>query len=144
MAKYLYVARCEEHNKTKIGITDNLKRRMSHLSYEQGSKVVAVYKSEGIKNAEQCEKQALECCVNRIEGEWFNCTHEKAIECVISAVSLLGVAGDVHQSNVKRIASFEPTQNQRDWLEATKEKTKNSFAVILKGLIQKEIDNESK
>jgi len=44
----------------------------------------------------------------------------------------------------KRVPTFMPTKEQRDWLETTKEKTKNSFAVILKGLIQKEIDNESK
>jgi len=41
-----------------------------------------------------------------------------------------------------RVPTFKPTKQQRKWLEDEKEKTGNPFSVILKGLIQKEIDKE--
>lgn len=40
----------------------------------------------------------------------------------------------------KRMPTFEPTKLQREWMEKEKERTGNSFSVILKGLIQKELD----
>ncbi len=42
---------------------------------------------------------------------------------------------------VKRIPTFEPTKQQRKWMEKEKKATGNSFATILKGLIQEKIDN---
>jgi hypothetical protein len=42
---------------------------------------------------------------------------------------------------IQRVPTFMPTKDQRDWLEAEKKKTGNAFSVILKGLIQKEIDH---
>jgi hypothetical protein len=44
----------------------------------------------------------------------------------------------------QRLPTFMPTKEQREWIEKEKVRTGNSFAVILKGLIQKEIDNEYK
>lgn len=43
---------------------------------------------------------------------------------------------------IQRVPTFMPTKEQREWLEKEKEKTGNAFSVILKGLIQKEINNE--
>jgi hypothetical protein len=43
---------------------------------------------------------------------------------------------------ISRMPTFKPTKPQRKWMEDEKEKTGNSFSVILKGLIQKEIDKE--
>jgi len=42
----------------------------------------------------------------------------------------------------QRVPTFMPTKEQREWLENEKKRTANAFSVILKGLIQKEIDNE--
>ena len=42
---------------------------------------------------------------------------------------------------IQRVPTFMATKEQREWLEAEKARTGNAFSVILKGLIQKEIDN---
>ena len=42
---------------------------------------------------------------------------------------------------VQRVPTFQPTAEQREWLETEKKKTGNSFSTILKSLIQKEIEN---
>ena len=42
----------------------------------------------------------------------------------------------------QRLPTFMPTKEQREWIEKEKARTGNSFSVILKSLIQKEIDNE--
>jgi len=42
---------------------------------------------------------------------------------------------------IKRVPTFLPTKEQREWLESEKKKTGNSFSVILKSLIQKELTN---
>ena len=43
---------------------------------------------------------------------------------------------------VKKIAPFEPTKEQRDWVEAECERTKESQATVMRKLIQKEVNND--
>lgn len=43
---------------------------------------------------------------------------------------------------IKKIPQFLPTPQQRKWMEKKKKDTGNSFATILKDLIQEKIDNE--
>lgn len=43
---------------------------------------------------------------------------------------------------VTPVAPFTPTKKQRTWLEKKKKKSGDSFASILRGLIQEKIDNE--
>ncbi|AUS00462.1 hypothetical protein NVP1275O_22 [Vibrio phage 1.275.O._10N.286.54.E11] len=44
--------------------------------------------------------------------------------------------------SVTQIPPFTPTKEQRKWIENKKKKTGDSFASILRGLMQKEIDND--
>ena len=43
---------------------------------------------------------------------------------------------------VKKIATFDPTVEQRKWVDDECKKTKESQATVMRKLIQKEIDNE--
>ena len=45
---------------------------------------------------------------------------------------------------ISRLPTFLPTKEQRDWIDSEKEKTGNSYAVILKSLLQKEVDKEKR
>jgi len=42
----------------------------------------------------------------------------------------------------KVIPVVQPTQEQRDWLDKEKKRTGNSEAAIIRGLIQREVENE--
>lgn len=44
---------------------------------------------------------------------------------------------------IKRVPTFVPTKQQREWLENEKEKTGNAFSVIMKGLIQAELNKSA-
>jgi len=43
---------------------------------------------------------------------------------------------------IKKIASFDPTEEQRNWVDNECKKTKETQATVMRKLIQKEIDNE--
>lgn len=45
---------------------------------------------------------------------------------------------------VKNVPTFTPTSQQREWLEEEKRKTGNSFATIMKGLLQEKADKKAK
>lgn len=44
---------------------------------------------------------------------------------------------------VKRIATITPTEAQGQWLEDEKKRTNESYATIIRKLIQEKIDNET-
>lgn len=43
---------------------------------------------------------------------------------------------------VKKIPVITPTQKQRDWLDAEKERTGNTEAAIIRGLIQEKMEGK--
>ncbi len=75
-------------------MSTNITERMKALSREQESTVELAWVSAALTNARDCEKLALEMCVNKIEGEWFNCTKEHAIKCAESSINIKGIFGE--------------------------------------------------
>ena len=90
---YVYVI-SNDRNQVKVGITSNLKRRVSAIRCGCPSAVVS-FSSERIDNCRAVESK----CHSNLEdfasaGEWFNCSVDTAINSVKSAISDIGVAHD--------------------------------------------------
>jgi hypothetical protein len=116
---------------------------MKQLSEEQGYRVNCRFRSLSVSNPEECERQALACCVNNVGGEWFDCTVEHAIKCVEESLALKGVLEKMPVKDIVKIAPFDVTEEQRQWVDDECVITKESQATVMRKLIQEKIDNES-
>lgn len=74
--KYLYLIEC--YNKYKIGITDNIKRRISQLDTRPFKLNLIAQTNKLIKDAYKWEQYLYsEYKDQNIEGEWFNLTENQ-------------------------------------------------------------------
>ena len=114
MVKNVYVIENPENGRVKIGITDNIKKRLSALISACGSKLVLRYLSPLIKEAGRLEKDLHGYFQpNRCYGEWFLINPNEAIERIKSTMHNYGVLSEGYE---KKSFVKEPTIHQRDYL----------------------------
>lgn len=90
----LYAVRANTTSRVKIGVTDNLTRRLQRMQAEcpHELKCIAVVKSDRAYDMEYWVHQTL--CQKRIQGEWFSITNEVVIS-VIQQVQEMERCGDL-------------------------------------------------
>ena len=86
--KCVYVIHNPDFNRVKIGITDNLKNRLTTLIGACGCKLELKYSTPYLRDAKKLEQLAHKHFEgNRIVGEWFNISSYDAIDFLNKSIS---------------------------------------------------------
>lgn len=123
----------------KIGCSSDPEKRKYQIEHETGLTCTRFKSFPNLSDMFLTEKEIHKSLARHsIFGEWFSIGFASA-ETVVSKYCEMEIASNKLEAKV--IPVIQPTKEQREWLDKEKKRTGNSEAAIVRGLIQKEIEN---
>jgi len=130
-----------EFNKIKIGVTKNIEQRITMLQHKEKCKIIQSFLSEESECAFLIEKQIHKHFKNYSLGhEWFSCSFENAVSHIKDNFKIY------HDKFIKKLESILTIKNvpdhQYEWVKKKAMKNGSNMSVIIKMLIQEQVEKE--